>query len=64
MTRHAILKLKLATVALCVGSFSLEVVPASCMEELRDVGGKHKSLDISFHSFQRPFADREPFKGH
>ncbi|CAK8993989.1 unnamed protein product [Durusdinium trenchii] len=30
-----------------------KVVPASCMEELRDVGGKHKSLDISFHSFQR-----------
>lgn len=38
------------------GRLHREVVPASCMEELRRVGQQHKSLDISFHRFQRLFS--------
>lgn len=30
-----------------------KVVPPSCMEDLRRVGQKHRSLEVSFHSFQR-----------
>eukprot|EP00435_Cladocopium_sp_Y103_P030914 s2342_g7.t1 len=42
------------TLRLCLLSATHDkVVPASCMEELRRVGQKHGSFEVSFHGFQR-----------